>query len=263
MPEAFYYVAGIGFLALAKLKHMLRGYQTPKPFGDADLGRCIEYDLNIGRLFVESYREYTGRSIEGLRILELGPGSDLGLGCYLLSLGAASYTALDRNPLAVMVTDSFYNAFCDRAGISRSLAAKLQYVADPAFDVGKLGPVDLVISNAAFEHFDDPAQVIRSMRQIISPGGTALLFVDLKTHSRWIRDKDPHNIYRYPEWLYRLFYFPGQPNRKRPADYRQMFANWNNVLLKAMTKSLVPQGIARRFGTDEMSWTSMAVWAHV
>ena len=68
-------------------------------------------------------------------------------------------------------------------------------------------------------------------RQGSECGWTLSVHIDLETHSRWIRDKDPANIYRYPRWLYRLFHFPGQPNRLRPADYRQAFINagWKNV----------------------------------
>jgi hypothetical protein len=55
--------------------------------------------------------------------------------------------------------------------------------------------------------------------------------IDLKTHSRWIRDHDPNNIYRYPSSLYRALWFRGIPNRVRPYQYRQIFEShgWTNV----------------------------------
>jgi hypothetical protein len=40
-----------------------------------------------------------------------------------------------------------------------------------------------------------------------------------------------------------------------------MFDQWRSVMLGALTESRLPQGLARRFGTDEMSWNSMAVLA--
>jgi hypothetical protein len=69
------------------------------------------------------------------------------------------------------------------------------------------------------------------MTQVAKPGCEAVHIIDLQTHSRWIRERDPNNIYRYPEPLYRLFAFPGQPNRQRPADYISDFEGqgWNDV----------------------------------
>ena len=45
----------------------------------------------------------------------------------------------------------------------------------------------------------------------------------MKTHSRWIRDQDPNNIYRYSNALYEAFWFRGIPNRVRPYQYREIF----------------------------------------
>ena len=128
----FYFVAGIGFLALAKAKHVLYGYSTPKPFGLSELDRCIDYD------------------------------------------------------------------------------------------------VDSTVSQLA---------------KVVRPGGKIVAVIDLQTHSRWIREKDPNNIYRYPRWLYRLFYFPGQPNRVRPAQYRACFERhgWRDVAIAA-TKTFDARG---------------------
>ncbi|WP_163628673.1 hypothetical protein, partial [Morganella morganii] len=48
-------------------------------------------------------------------------------------------------------------------------------------------------------------------------------------------------IYRYSEGLYRLFSFPGQPNRRRPLDYVRAFeANgWKNV--RVINARAIPQ----------------------
>ena len=80
--------------------------------------------------------------------------------------------------------------------------------------------IDLVLSNAAFEHFDDVDDVIRQLGAVVVPGGALVSEVDLQTHTRWIRDADPLNIYRYAEPLYGAFRFRGSPNRVRPDAYR-------------------------------------------
>ncbi|HEY8094986.1 MAG TPA: hypothetical protein VIE65_02690, partial [Methylobacter sp.] len=66
----------------------------------------------------------------------------------------------------------------------------------------------------------------------------AVISVDLQTHSRWIRDKDPNNIYRYPDWLYNMFYFKGTPNRIRPYEYKELFEKygWRDVTMRSQTK---------------------------
>jgi SAM-dependent methyltransferase len=234
-----YFLAGIAFLALAKAKHVLRGYSTPKPFALAETDRCIDYDVKIGNNLLGHLRAYGG-SIDNAHVLELGPGSDLGLGLYLLSKGAASYTAFDRNELAMNVPAEFYARFGERLGIPLQMD-RLRYVARKDFDVAAALPprsIDVVISNAAFEHFDDVGQTVRQLSEVVKPGGKIAAVIDLQTHSRWIREKDPNNIYRYPRWFYRLFYSPGQPNRVRPAEYRRFFeqAGWCNVNVRASTR---------------------------
>lgn len=236
MSDSFYYCAGIGFLALAKLKHMLRGYATPKPFSDIE--RCIDYDISVAERYMRQ------ADVTGKHVLELGPGADLGVGLYLLSRGAASYTAVDKHPLAQGV-EHFYDRFIQRispgdpgglrelaSAAGSSTSSRLNYLVLDDFQFArKLGPasMDIVFSNAAFEHFDDVGDVLDQVGVVLKPGGQLAATIDLQTHSRWIREKDPNNIYRYPRWLYRLFYFPGQPNRIRPAEYRALLRNWREV----------------------------------
>ena len=98
-PDAFYYLAGLGFLALAKAKHLMQGYRTPKPISITDTDACIAYDVQGAERYLSRLEAY-GAGITGKRVLELGPGSDLGLGLSLVQHGAAGYVAFDRFPLA-------------------------------------------------------------------------------------------------------------------------------------------------------------------
>ena len=43
----FYFAAGVIFLLLAKVKHSLEGYKTPKPFGVSEAERCVDYDIRV------------------------------------------------------------------------------------------------------------------------------------------------------------------------------------------------------------------------
>jgi len=84
--------------------------------------------------------------------------------------------------------------------------------------------------------------------------------IDLMTHSRWIREADPNNIYRYPKWLYDLFYFPGIPNRNRPGDYQAAFERngWPRVSVEAALQ-LEPGKVSVK--GDRMNWLSMVLTA--
>jgi SAM-dependent methyltransferase len=245
MRNSFMYAAGIGFLTLAKAKHVLRGYSSPKPFDLSEADRCIAYDLKVVDEWLAHLRTYTGAdgALRNKNVLELGPGSDLGIGLYLLAKGAAGYNACDVNDLMQQVPESFYAGLIDRISAmngeaktdflkSQILAARtgsasrLRLVVRKDFDlVSAFGPncIDLVFSQAAFEHFDDVVRTVEQLSIVCKPGATLVAEIDLKTHSRWIRDKDPNNIYRYSNSVYRAFWFRGIPNRVRPYQYREIF----------------------------------------
>jgi SAM-dependent methyltransferase len=89
--------------------------------------------------------------------------------------------------------------------------------------------IDLVFSQAAFEHFDDVVRTVQQLGVVCKPGAVIVAEIDLKTHSRWIRDKDPNNIYRFSNSIYRAFWFRGIPNRVRPYQYKEIFERYGWV----------------------------------
>jgi SAM-dependent methyltransferase len=244
MRNAFMYAAGIAFLALAKAKNVLQGYTSPKTFQLSDTERCINYDLKVVDEWLSQLKTYSGRDdLRDKNVLELGPGSDLGVGLYLLAKGAAGYNACDVNDLMQQVPSSFYDALIARIGAVESTAdtevlksqlalaragakSRLRLAVRPDFDLAaEFGPgsIDLVFSQAAFEHFDDVAKTVEQLSIVCKPGALIVAEIDLKTHSRWIRDQDPNNIYRYSNAVYGSFWFRGIPNRVRPYRYRAIF----------------------------------------
>lgn len=254
--NGFYYAAGLLFLQMAKSKSALRGYVTPKPFTMQQLERCVDYDLALGERWLRELERYAGAdaSIAGKSVLEIGPGSDLGVGLYLLACGAACYRAVDKFRLASSAPESFYARLLERlrelvpgceieelrralSDQSRNAGGRLQYAVPPDFDIAAAVPecsVDIVFSNAAFEHLDDVGNTLRQVSRTVRPGGMLICEVDLRTHSRWIRDKDPNNIYRYPDRTYQRFRFPGIPNRVRPQQYRECLQHngWGAIQIR-------------------------------
>lgn len=260
LRDLFFYITGIGFLFLAKVKNMIHGYSSPKPFNISQAERCIEYDIHTVDTWLHHLQKYMkgNYSIDNKNILELGPGSDLGIGIYLLSKGCNQYNAVDVNNLIESVPDTFYNRLLKRlnkASLKKDTAflknqlkalelgnpSKLNYVVSKDFNlVSSIGKskIDLVFSQAAFEHFDDIKETIAQLNKVCKPGAVLVIEIDLQTHSRWIRDEDPNNIYRYSERLYNLFWFSGIPNRVRPIQYRKVFEDngWTDIQIKPLSK---------------------------
>lgn len=288
----FFYISGIGFLILSNIKYHIRGY-TPKPFTIKEAQRCIDYDFQVVDNWVKHLHSYDGETenavLENKRILELGPGSDLGAGLYLLSKNAKEYNAVDIYNLVDSVPDEFYELFfsnlqnkkVDTAPLVDQLkktrqgnSDKLNFFLDEDFDIKRaLGDrkIDVVFSNAAFEHFHDIKKTIKDVSEVSESGAKFIIDVDLKTHSRWIRDYDPLNIYRYPKWLYDLLSVPATPNRARPYEYKEALEKngWQDIeILGYLTVdddkySLTKNHLNKKFMNEknQMKYLSILVFA--
>jgi ubiquinone/menaquinone biosynthesis C-methylase UbiE len=236
---------GLGFLGLAWSKDRLRGYATPNTVAKSDVEGQIAYLLDIFsslRRFMPPEFDLRGRDV-----LELSPGASRGNGVLFLAMGARSYHAIDAFDLAGHEDPAIYQRLLDRfaEGIEAdreraraitcaSGARQFGYAVGRDFDIPRLAEgrtFDLIVSCAAFEHYDSVPNTVAGLTRVAKPGCETIHIIDLQTHSRWIREHDPNNIYRYPESIYRLFQFPGQPNRQRPADYVRTFRSqgWSGI----------------------------------
>jgi SAM-dependent methyltransferase len=289
-----YKTIGASILAANRARYGVRGYRDPRPFPASDFDRAIAYDLAV----IAAWRRFLGWwlgsefSFAGLRVLELGPGADLGVGTALLALRASSYTAVDVNRLVERIPAEFHArllarleettpgsspavatalAEIERAG--RGESDRLRYLCLPSFDLSVLdaGSIDLVISHAAIEHFDNPGATFRQLAGIVRPDGLLVAQVDLMAHTRWIRERDPLNLYRFGDSFYRLASFRGAPNRVRPAAYERMMreAGWSpadaipDLVLPPEYVAAVQGSLAPRFRDpgSRMDWLSVYLCA--
>jgi SAM-dependent methyltransferase len=291
LRDLFFFVIGIGFLALSKAKNILKGYSSPKPFNMSEIPRCIDYDIHVFEHWLSHLKNYTGftKPIIGKNVLELGPGSDLGVGICLLSKGCSQYNACDVNDLMKSTPDNFYKQLLkklekldNQANITfleeqlkkakTNQPSRINYLVRKDFEfLSAFGEstIDLVFSQAAFEHFNDLESIISRLSLVCKTGGILVAEVDLKTHSRWIRDKDPNNIYRYPKWLYDLFWFRGIPNRLRPFQYKETLERfgWADVTITPIKKfndyGNVYSGLNKAFSEskNQMEYLSIMICA--
>lgn len=282
--NAQYKLLGVGFLALAKGKNLLKGYDRARPFSTVEARRCADYDAKVVDEWLEILGSYAGPAavrMKGKNVLELGSGDDLGVALYLLAKGAASYTAVDAFPLALQAPAEIYEAIFERlacegstrpieelrlalrsAMVEDDTSRAIRYSVRSDFDVSRAvgrGTIDLVFSQAAFEHFDDIDATIRQVTRVCRPGAVLVAGIDLKTHSRWLRDKDPLNIYRHGGGVYRMLGFRGMPNRVTTSEYARILEKhgWKDIEMRVLDAvddayfEEVRPGLAPEFQRDE------------
>ena len=292
ISNIIYKALGTLFLVLAKVKNTLQGYSTPRTFTNKDYSTVTNYDIEVVENWLSYLSIYSSEaSIEKMNCLEMGPGADLGVGLYLLSKGIGKYYAFDKNNLVSSVDPQFYAYFLnflrerdnqvDIDFLSKQLEnaannknGNLNYIVSEEFDLlsnFEKNSIDFVFSQAAFEHFENIHQTIKQLSLIVKPGAIMVALVDLKTHSRWIRDKDPNNIYRYSECFYNLFHFPGSPNRIRPYQYKAVLHKhgWENIQILPV-ETLPPEKLSKtisllnsnyRHAKNQMDYLSVVIRA--
>ncbi len=271
----YHFVGGV-FMLLNFVRHSLAGYRTPRTFSiDTDIGKSVAYDFSVVDGWLGGLSR-CGKDTGYIRdkiILELGPGPDLGIGLILLAMGAKKYIAFDVNPLAKSAPQAFYEALfraleekfkgCDIAFLREELrrayageSARLAYIVDKRFDVAGIGEhPELVFSQAAFEHFEDVEKTFAGLSGQVAAGCLLSAEVDLTTHTGWIRDRDPLNIYRYADGFWRACRFSGAPNRVRAFEYKNILekSGWQNIIVEPLWVlednyvERIRPGLSRRF----------------
>jgi len=194
-------------------------------------------------------------TLEGLRILELGPGHSIVPGLLLYAHGAQSYMGADYFPIAGKAS-SLYRRTRDHLARRPVLVPhpdleKARERALARFDeavtlsgeeaVFKAGLVewrhpvdaaslpfpdasfDVVISNAAFEHFLDPVAAAREQARVLAKGGVGIHQVDLRDHRDFSK---PLDFLRYEknEWRRLNADMVCYTNRVRRKDLEKAFS---------------------------------------
>lgn len=277
MRRIFYYWLGLGILFANKVRYAIAGYRRPREFSVTNTKKAIAYDREVVDRWRQALEDYLGEGavFSAKRVFEIGPGADLGVALMLLAEeGAQSYAAIDINNLIAQTPRALYE---DLFASMRRLDSRVARQAFDDFTIGHTGKIryvhdqffsfkdfadssfDRVVSNAALEHVDDVPRTLREIDRVTASGGVACLHVDLQTHTRVIRDRDPLNIYRYSRLLYRLAKFSGIPNRIRPHVYQETLEKlgWQDIRIVpviTLADNLLKRdqpGLARHFRQPE------------
>jgi len=263
LKHLFYFWLGLAVLCINKIRYAVSGYKEPRPFSPTEIEKAIAYDKQVVEGWLSALKTHAGQTIENKTVLELGPGADLGPALLLLDHGASTYITIDANRLIDQTPDLFYDELLKHANHPTELKAelkktqfsqddKIKYVVDPTFDLTsslKKESIDVVVSQAAFEHFSNMEKTVKQLSEVVKPGGVFVAEIDLMTHTGAIRSRDPLNIYRFPNWLYKALAYSGIPNRLRPNTYKQLFEQngWSQIsiiplqqLSDEQTKQILP-----------------------
>lgn len=286
-----HHLQGLGLLAANSLRHRLFGNQTPRPQPLSDPESAYHYADSVVSNWLNHVQRYLRHppELDGKSALELEPGPDLGTGLVLLGKGLGSYHAIDAHYSLARHPEQLHRGIAERFAAETGQSAEpllealekwaegsagsLQYVHDPRFRLEDFGEntMDFLLSHAVFEHLSDVARVVKGLSFVARPGALLIAEIDLQTHTRWIRQIDPLNIYRYSPFIYRSFGFSGIPNRVRPDDYKDLLLSkgWCDVhffprrvlppeYIEKVEPSLAP---AFRGDREHLGWLSIVLCA--
>lgn len=259
---------GLLFMVLNKIRHEVKGYTSARGFSSNFYEKALEHNFNVAKRWQDYLIQYDSsvEPFKGKNILELGPGADLGVGLITLAEGAKNYYSLDVHNMVINTPQGLYDymfEFLAKVGYSsdnvenlkRQLSLQqegqsdqLNYVCRKDFDltIFEKEGIDLIVSNAAFQQFDYPFQTIEQMSKITQSGARFIALIDLQTHTRWIKAKDPLNIYRYQNSIYNALRFSGSPNRIRPHEYQEVLQDFGWTDIKIFPRILLEKSYVEK-----------------
>ena len=212
------------------------------------------------------YACLSAESLKGKRILELGPGDNLGVALRFLAAGAASVVCLDRfyskrNPeherqiymaLRETLSAEEQRLFDHAVNLSEGVqfnSEKLQSVYGVTLEgfADKLAhdheKFDLIVSCAVLEEIYDPDPVFAAMDRLLAPGGILVHVIDLGDYGMFRNQRmHPLTFLTISEPIYkRMASDSGLPNRKRLQYYVEKM-NELGYHSKFFVTSLLPNG---------------------
>jgi len=221
------------------------------------------YNFGIYNLYSRFQREYLGTG-RPTRILEIGPGANLGVGVIFALTGAEKYYGLDIYMDPDLYSASQYESIAylvQLAGAGRPLRKlddvmkvtdnKVEFARDrieylyprQSYDIPLPdGSLDYVFSHATMEHVADPETTVRAISRVLRNGGITAHQIDMRDHAdfskpleflkvdedawkeRW---KDPKRAFLYM-------------NRWRLSDFKEAFEGAGLRILKVDVNATFP-----------------------
>jgi SAM-dependent methyltransferase len=218
------------------------GQSTSLSRTESELSTELAKIQDIYRQYLR-YAEWKPEMAGGKRVLELGPGFNIGVPLLFAADGAAYAAGLDkfvplqegpyyarlygklREPMSPGQRANFDSAIQLSPQITLN-ASRMTYVygKDVTECVQQLGPgsYDLIVSNAVLEEMYDPAPVFEAQDRLLRPGGLMIHRIDLGDYGMFSKyGFHPLEFLTVPDWAYRrMVEASGQPNRRLVDYYR-------------------------------------------
>lgn len=230
----------------------------------------------------DDYLAYSAIPVDLLRdkrILEIGPGDNVGVALKFLGTGAKQVVCLDKffskydweqqrkiyQSLRDQCSEGERQIFDEVIDLENGLKAgsqKLIYLYGSGIEEAEkiLEPesFDLIVSRAVFEHLYNPDSAFSVMSRLLKPGGYMLHKIDFKDHGVFSKHKHhPLTFLTIPGPIYKLMtYDSGKPNRRLINFYRQKLTELgfdSKILIThivGVENEIVPHKEIASFGID-------------
>jgi SAM-dependent methyltransferase len=240
------------YVAGQMLNRFGRGHRSGATHSRMTLAQGVDYVTRV----VNDYLAIAGWSaadLRGKRILEVGPGDNLGVALLMASAGAARVVCLDRfnsvrdedrnravyRHLAEAARSDFgdVRSLLDQNGslCAPNVELRTDVAIEQAADLLPAGSFDVILSRAVLEHVYDLRAAWRSMDALLAGDGIMLHKVDFRNHGMY-DTLHPLRFLGVPESLWWWVSRPDPTlNRQRLSVYERLAAGSGYDLDYAVT----------------------------
>ena len=233
-----------------------------------DIDRCLAYiNDEVSEYFIHS--GMTIKDIAGKKILEIGPGENLGVALRLIAAGAEKVVCIDRfnsliddskqteiyrrllDSITIEDRDRLKNVISFKDGKTQINSDKVQYLNVSAEELNNFFPskhFDFIISRAVLEHVLLIDRAMETMDLLLKTDGYMLHEVDFRDHGIF-------TTYNFPpltflsiddkKW-FKMTSNLGAPNRKRFGYYQSFFKNNGYVCNPLFLRLFYSDNITRK-----------------